>query len=59
MVIGPTGQSGLPVQNHVVEAKSHGQEAVAILLLRGVERNVQGKQLRLPSTARHPVQVCV
>ena len=46
MVSGPSGQNGVPVQNHVEEVKLHEQEAAAILLPSGVGKNVLEKPLK-------------
>lgn len=50
MASGQTGQTGLPVQSHVEEAKWLAQGVATILLPRGVERNVQERIQKLRLT---------
>lgn len=50
MASGQTGQTGLPVESHVEEAKWLAQGVATILLPRGVERNVQERIRKLHLT---------
>ena len=50
MASGQTGQTGLPVESHVEEAKWLAEGVATILLPRGMERNVQERIRKLHLT---------